>query len=103
VCETRIFGLNHAELAGGLLGLWALPGAVVEAIALHHTPGRSADRHFTALAAVHAADVLVHEHDHAGHDIPPPECDARFLEGAHVLSRWETWRTAVEGIIAAQA
>jgi HD-like signal output (HDOD) protein/ActR/RegA family two-component response regulator len=37
-CERRITGATHAEIGAYLLGLWGLPYAVVEAVALHHTP-----------------------------------------------------------------
>jgi HD-like signal output (HDOD) protein len=37
-CERRITGATHAEIGAYLLGLWGLPYAIVEAVALHHTP-----------------------------------------------------------------
>lgn len=30
--ETRVFGLTHADVAGGILGLWGLPSGVVDAV-----------------------------------------------------------------------
>ena len=36
--EMEIFGATHAEVGAYLLGLWALPDAVVEAVAYHHAP-----------------------------------------------------------------
>ncbi len=57
--EEGAFGANHADVGGYLLGLWGLPAAVVDAIALHYHPLRSADQGFTALTAVHAANVIV--------------------------------------------
>ncbi len=57
--EQEAFGANHADVGGYLLGLWGLPVPVVDAIALHHQPKRSADAAFTPLTAVHAANALV--------------------------------------------
>jgi putative nucleotidyltransferase with HDIG domain len=36
--ELRILGVHHGEVGAHLLGLWGLPGPVVEAVALHHSP-----------------------------------------------------------------
>lgn len=44
-----------------LLGLWGIAGAIVEALALHHSSVKSGDRTFTLVTAVHAADVLANE------------------------------------------
>ena len=35
--ENWMFGFNHAEIAGCLLGLWGVPLPVAEAVMLHHT------------------------------------------------------------------
>src|SRR5439155_19134618 len=51
--EQQVFGATHAEVGGYLLGLWGLPVPVVEAIALHHCPGRSTQKCFSPLTAVH--------------------------------------------------
>jgi HD-like signal output (HDOD) protein len=59
--EKEIFGVNHASVGGYLLGLWGLPVAVVEAIALHHSPHRAASAAFCALTAVHAANAFEQE------------------------------------------
>ena len=58
--ERARFGADHAEIGGVLLGLWGLPGAVVDAIALHHRPCASPVKHFTALTAVHSANAFAH-------------------------------------------
>jgi putative nucleotidyltransferase with HDIG domain len=36
--ELRVLGVHHGEVGAHLLGLWGLPGPVVEAVALHHSP-----------------------------------------------------------------
>ena len=38
--EYAVMGASHAELGAYLLGLWGLPGNVVEAVAFHHNPSK---------------------------------------------------------------
>jgi HD-like signal output (HDOD) protein len=59
--EMQVLGTTHAELAACLLGTWALPLPVLEAVAWHHHPTRSPDKGFTLLTAVHAANVFAYE------------------------------------------
>jgi len=56
--EREVFGTTHAEVGGYLLWLWGLPDSVVEAVAFHHEPSRCLDKQFSALTAVHAANVV---------------------------------------------
>lgn len=56
--EQRVFGASHADIGAYLLGLWGLPVPIVEAVAFHHHPGRATHRNFTALTAVHIANVF---------------------------------------------
>jgi HD-like signal output (HDOD) protein len=58
--EYIAFGVTHAEVGGYLIGLWGLPDALVEAIALHHRPASAIEKKFGPLAAVHLADALEH-------------------------------------------
>jgi HD-like signal output (HDOD) protein len=41
--ELATWGVTHAEIGAYLLGLWGLPFQIVEAVANHHAPARSAD------------------------------------------------------------
>ena len=61
--EEREYGFSHAEIGAYLLGLWGLPYAVVEAIALHHAPNRVPHRNFDAASAVFVANLLAQELD----------------------------------------
>jgi HD-like signal output (HDOD) protein len=92
--ECALFGANHAEVGGYLLGLWGLPPAVVEAIALHHTPGESANAEFSPLTAAHVADFLV-----GGHH----EVDLAYLTRLGLADRLPEWRAAVRELSAALA
>jgi HD-like signal output (HDOD) protein len=59
--EYELMGTSHAEIGAYLLGIWGLPDPIVEAVALHHYPGRALSEAFTPLASVHAAAALVAE------------------------------------------
>ena len=56
--EKRVLGTCHAEVGAYLLGLWGMPGTLVEAVARHHAPERAVGRRFTALAALAVAHAL---------------------------------------------
>src|SRR5581483_3672896 len=56
--EQLVFGANHADVGGYLIGLWGLPVPVVEAVALHHHPSRATSAEFTPLTSVHVANTL---------------------------------------------
>jgi HD-like signal output (HDOD) protein len=57
--ERRILGATHADVGGVLLGLWGLSGRVVEAISLHHMPGREDRSGITPLLVLCVANALV--------------------------------------------
>ena len=69
--EQQIFGATHADIGAYLLGLWGLPVSIVEGVALHHTPSKAVLRAFSALTAVHAANVLQHESAPEKGPVPP--------------------------------
>ncbi|MCD4813407.1 HDOD domain-containing protein [bacterium] len=57
--EYAIFGATHAEVGAYLLGLWGLPGAIIESVAFHHQPLLSNSALVSPLVCVHAADIFV--------------------------------------------
>lgn len=59
--EQEFLKVNHAQVGAYLLGIWGLPMPLVEAVAWHHTPSLAGLPEFSALTAVHAANVLVCE------------------------------------------
>lgn len=58
--EQEVFGANHAEVGGCLLGIWGLPVPAVEAVAMHHHPACFLSQSFSPLTAVHAANAFAH-------------------------------------------
>lgn len=68
VAENEILGADHAQLGAYLMTIWGLSQATVEAIAYHHCPGKSSNRSFGPLTAVHLADALEHSATGQGAD-----------------------------------
>jgi HD-like signal output (HDOD) protein/ActR/RegA family two-component response regulator len=62
--EQRMLGASEAEIGACLLGVWGLPSAIVEVVALHRTPTHVGDDLAELVAAVHVARAVVaREHD----------------------------------------
>jgi HD-like signal output (HDOD) protein len=57
--EKEIIGATHAEIGAYLIGLWGLPYAIVEAVALHHTPDAVPPRGFDLLATLAVSHALL--------------------------------------------
>jgi HD-like signal output (HDOD) protein len=92
--EREMFGANHGEIGGCLVGMWNLPGPVVEATAFHHEPTAVASPQLTALAAVQIADVLEHELWPSEEFKVAPAMDTGLLSGLGLLERLPVWRAA---------
>jgi HD-like signal output (HDOD) protein len=90
--ERKIFGADHADIGGYLLGLWGLPVPVVEAIALHHRPGVAVQNKFAPLTALHAGNTLAASDNPAITGIPVSVVDASYLETLGLGYRMEEWR-----------
>jgi HD-like signal output (HDOD) protein/ActR/RegA family two-component response regulator len=96
--EREVLGSSHAEVGAYLLGLWALPDSLVEALAWHHHPRESFRSGISPLLIVHVADVLEQE----GRTPPElmPQLDQEYLREAGVLDRLDDWREAVREVLA---
>lgn len=66
VAEQQVYGVSHAELGAYLMGLWGLPWPLVEAVALHHAPGRWASASTTLAAKVALAEMVLGINDGDG-------------------------------------
>ena len=89
--EREQFYATHAEVGAYLLGLWGLPGPVVEAVALHHTPAAAAVGGMSAVLAVHVADVLADEME--GRDpVEQLGIDTDALQRFNLVDRLPDWR-----------
>lgn len=92
--EREVFGVSHAEVGAYLLGLWGLPITIVEAVALHQVPGRSAIKAFCPLTAVHAANVFEHQLNPNSPNGKTPELDMDYLAELGLADRVKVWREA---------
>ncbi|MBM2814340.1 MAG: Response regulator [Ignavibacteria bacterium] len=56
--EFEVYGFTHNEAGAYLLGLWGLPEILIEVALYHHEPSKLKSNHFTAVTAVHAANIF---------------------------------------------
>ncbi|KLD76857.1 HDOD domain-containing protein [Xanthomonas hyacinthi] len=75
---------SHAEIGAYLLGVWGLPGAIVEAVAHHRAPRRVAHRQYDAVGVVHVAVALAH-------GLAP---DLEYLQSMGVAAQLPQWQAA---------
>lgn len=68
--EAEILGVDHAEVGARLAQKWNLPGAIREAVALHHSPAPRSD---TLAGCVALADRYVCENGLLPGYVVPPE------------------------------
>jgi len=90
--EREVFGADHADIGGYLLGLWGLPVPVIEAIAFHHRPAAAVQKEFAPLTAVHAANWLASAGHPAVPGIPGGELDMGYLAQLGFQGRVGEWR-----------
>jgi HD-like signal output (HDOD) protein len=91
-CEVRTIGATHAQMGAYLLGLWGLPYPIVEAVALHHTPGAITAHGYDLLAALAAAHTLmgpVNAQAMPGSGVREPGVDAGYLERLGAPFDWQ--------------
>ena len=94
--ECQQLGASHAEIGAYLIGLWGLPEQVVEITHYHHTPAACRLDDSVALAAVHIADVLVHnpELDPAGASL-----DVLYLDSLGLAGREADWQLCMQQLM----
>jgi len=92
--ERSLLPATHAQVGAYLLGLWGLPNPILEAVAFIDDPGLAAPSGFSALAAVHVADALLH----AQPDAPTPAhpVQLEFLEAANLTHRLPAWTALLD-------
>jgi putative nucleotidyltransferase with HDIG domain len=100
--ETRVLGASHAEIGAYLLGIWAFPSTIVEAVAHHHAPRRVPQTSFDVLATLSVAHALTETSDADAFTQrlgPRIEVDAQYLDSLHAPFNWsEAQRRVVEAL-----
>jgi putative nucleotidyltransferase with HDIG domain len=92
--EREVFGVGHSEVGAYLLGLWGLPVAIVEAIALHHEPSKSGLRAFSPLTVAHVANALEKEINDPDAAKTGGLLDEHYLAELDKEPRLDAWRDA---------
>jgi HD-like signal output (HDOD) protein len=90
--EHELFGVSHSEIGAYLLGLWGMPLGILEAAALHHTPGRCPNKFFCPLSAVHAANALAYEIHPENDSLVPPALDTEYVASLGLTNHLDLWR-----------
>lgn len=96
--ERAEYDIDHAEVGGFLLGLWGLPVSLVEAVYYHHTPSQSGDQEFTALTAVHVANVFAQEKTPGSRGPNLNLLDAPYLSRLNLLDRVKEWQSELMAV-----
>jgi HD-like signal output (HDOD) protein/CheY-like chemotaxis protein len=94
--EQEVFGCTHAEVGAYLLGLWGLPDSIIEAVAWHHTPARSAPTGFSPLIAIHFADNYDHQRNASLSQKEPSQLDEELLKNLGLHDQLKTWTVACQ-------
>jgi putative nucleotidyltransferase with HDIG domain len=87
--EWATLEATHAEAGAYLLGLWGLPDAIIEALALHHCPQVSPERSFGLLTVVHVANALAHAGAATETAVPVDHEYLAALGLSHRLADWQ--------------
>ena len=95
--ERQVLAADHGLVGGYLLGLWGLPGPVVEAVTLHHRLEDDPEPSFSPALAVHAADALCHQLRPGTDGLARPELNTALLERAGLLDRVDQWLALCAG------
>ena len=89
--EKEIFDVTHAEAGAYLMGLWGLPHTIIEAIAFHHSPGRSNTKQFTPLTAVYIANILEYDKSEYFTDKSELEIDHEYISAIGLNADYPFW------------
>jgi HD-like signal output (HDOD) protein/CheY-like chemotaxis protein len=91
--ESQVLpGVGHAELGATVLGIWGLPKAITEAVALHHRPWQQRGHTFSPITAVHVANIFDHESHPDPAVILPSQINTSYLKDLGLAGRVEDWR-----------
>ncbi len=94
--ERDAIGATHAQVGAYLMGLWGLSDIIVDALAYHHQPSACPAQTWSPLAAVHIAEILVHEWlPHPSMGAAPP-LDSDYLDALGLWDRLPVWRACAQ-------
>ncbi len=96
--EFKVFKASHAEVGGYLLGIWGIPGDVVEAVTFHHRSHQYPGSPFTIAAAVACADRISHELDVERCIGICPVLDEKMFGSTEMVEKIGEWRQLCNGL-----
>jgi HD-like signal output (HDOD) protein len=82
---------THAETGAYLLSLWGIPFSILEAVAWHHYPRECREKKFSALTAVHVANVAEHQRQQTDDQRTIPTLDEVYLREVGVWEEAQEW------------
>ena len=88
--EYRVLNATHGDVGAYLLGLWGLPGSIVETAAFHHRLDSYPTPTFCTSLIVHIADIIDHML-HPQPTSPSPALNLAFLEQTGKADRFDHW------------
>ena len=91
--EMQVIGTTHAAIGAYLLGLWGLPESIIDAVSLHHHPGRRPGRGLTPAVIIHIANAMAN----AGARLEAPSSiidgiDYEYLQEIGQVANLKGWR-----------
>jgi len=90
--------IHHAEVGAYLLGLWAFPSHIVEAVAFHHTPRQRASAGLDLTALVHIADRLAHYQHGSSSDMEDMGIEPGLLDTLGLSDHLPQWVAALDAV-----
>jgi HD-like signal output (HDOD) protein len=87
--------MHHAEVGAYLLGLWAFPSHIVEAVAFNHSPRQRAGTGLDLTALVHIADRLAHYQHGRSPDMGDFGIEPGLLDTLGISDHLPQWITAL--------
>ncbi len=91
--EKQVLGADHAMVAAYVLGIWGLPGPIVEAVAYHHEPPHGLEPKLGVMAALYLANRITHEVAEEGSEFEGVEkLDMAYVNALGVAGKLDNWR-----------
>lgn len=97
--EKRIFNAVHDDFGAYLMGLWGMPGPVIEAIGFHHRLDNYPDNQFSPAIAVHLANAFYYEKHQDTITTAPHAVNISHLKAIGLSEKIEPWRELCSEIL----
>jgi len=99
IAEHEVFGARHGDIGAYLMGLWGMPGPVVEGIGFHHRLDNYPNDEFSPAVAVHAANAFYYEKKPTTVIGKQHHLDMNQLSRVGLDDKVEEWREVCQEIL----